>query len=298
MVSIIVPVHNAREYLVRCLESIRRQTYDNIEVILVNDGSEDDSLKICMYYQVIDTRFRIIDKPQTGVSDTRNQGIEAAAGKYLQFVDSDDWIAEDATFTMVDAAQKAECDMVITHFYRVVGKRISHQGHIRNEEVMGRQQFAGYMMHAPANFYYGVMWNKLFRRDIVQNNGIRCMAGLNWCEDFIFNLEYLQYAQRIYAVPNPTYYYVKTKNSLISTEVTLKQTIKVKLLIFDYYKELYKSVEMYDDNKRRVQKFLISVAKDGGIFPYKHSSRQDERKVYGKGFGNRQDKECGLKPGV
>lgn len=265
LVSIIVPIYNTGDYLMKCLESIRLQSYRNIEVILVNDGSADNSLQICMDYQIMDPRFKLIDKPNTGVSDTRNMGIAAAKGKYLQFVDSDDWITEDATRVMAEAALKTGSDMVITHFYRIIGRKISHQGHIKEEAIMGRQQFAEHMMKAPANFYYGVMWNKLFRRDIVEQNMIRCMTEISWCEDFLFNLEYLQYAQRIYAIPVPLYFYVKRKDSLIATEVTLRQTIKMKLMIFDYYKELYKSVKLYDDNKRRVQKFLLSAAKDGGI---------------------------------
>lgn len=278
LVSIIVPVYNAAGYLNRCLDSISRQDYPNIEVILVNDESEDESLSICMDYQRRDSRFRVIDKPKSGVSDTRNQGIAAASGKYLQFVDSDDWIAEDATATMVLAAEDTQSDMVITHFYRIVGKHMTLQGHIRAEEVMDRQQFAEYMMKAPANFYYGVMWNKLFRREIVEQHNIRCMVGLNWCEDFIFNLEYLQYADRICSIPVPTYYYVKTKGSLIATEVTIRQTVRVKFLIFNYYKDLYKSVDLYDEHKRKVQKFLVSAAKDGGIFPYKLKTYVSKKK--------------------
>lgn len=269
LVSIIVPVHNSEGTLIKCLESIRLQKYTDIEVILVNDGSDDGSLRICQAYKEMDSRFQVIDKPATGVSDTRNRGMMIAVGKYLQFVDSDDWITEEATDLMVDAAEKSGCDMVITHFYRIVGKKTTHQGHIKEETVISRQQFAQYMMQAPANFYYGVMWNKLFRRDIVEENLIRCMISLSWCEDFLFNLEYLQFTDKIYALPIPTYYYVKSKNSLIATEVTLKQSIKMKLMIFDYYKELYKNVELYAENKRKVQRFLISAARDGGIFPYR-----------------------------
>jgi glycosyltransferase involved in cell wall biosynthesis len=135
LVSIIVPVYNAAGYLNRCLDSISRQDYRNIEVILVNDGSEDESLSICREYQRMDSRYRVIDKQNTGVSDTRNHGISVAKGKYLQFVDSDDWITEHATGTMVRAAESSGSDMVITHFYRIAGKHTTLQGHIREEVV-------------------------------------------------------------------------------------------------------------------------------------------------------------------
>ena len=97
LVSIIVPVYNAAEYLNRCVDSILRQSYTKIELILVNDGSQDDSLRICRRYARQDSRVVVINKRNSGVSDSRNQGIARARGKYLQFVDSDDWLTRNAT---------------------------------------------------------------------------------------------------------------------------------------------------------------------------------------------------------
>ena len=94
LVSIIIPVYNAASDLATCIESVRRQRYQNIEVLLVNDGSSDASLQICHMYAQRDPRFCVIDKENSGVSATRNLAIEHARGKYLQFVDSDDWLDE------------------------------------------------------------------------------------------------------------------------------------------------------------------------------------------------------------
>lgn len=127
LVSIIVPVYNSEETLARCINSILDQQYRNIEVILVNDGSTDNSLNICREFAETDSRIIVIDKENTGVSDTRNRGIAQATGKYLHFVDSDDWIAENAVKVLVDRMQETGCDLVISGFYRVINGKKSEK---------------------------------------------------------------------------------------------------------------------------------------------------------------------------
>ncbi|BCJ97409.1 glycosyltransferase family 2 protein [Anaerocolumna chitinilytica] len=264
LVSIIVPLYNGEQTIERCLTSIRNQTYKNIEVLVVNDGSKDHSMKVLKKFRDSDPRFHILNKGNSGVSDSRNLGIKNARGKYLQFVDSDDWITKDATQTFVSTAETYNCDMVITDYHRVVNHKIYIKGHIPEEGLVSRRQFAEFMMKAPANFYYGVMWNKFFRTDIIKSHKLKCNRDLNWCEDFLFNLEYLQYVKDVYVIKTPVYYYVKTKGSLVATQVNLRQTIRTKGILFDYYKDLYKSMDIYDENKLRIQMFYIAVARDTG----------------------------------
>ena len=175
-VSIIVPVYNAEKFLNRCVDSILGQEYRDFELILVDDGSRDMSGSICDAYAKTDERVVVIHKENSGVSDTRNQGIERAKGTYLQFVDSDDWLTPDATKLMVRAAEEHGCDMVISDFYRVVGDMVSRKGDIESDCVIDREEFASFMMENPADYYYGVLWNKLYRRDLVNRFGIRMDA--------------------------------------------------------------------------------------------------------------------------
>ena len=113
LVSIIVPIYNSAKDMVPCLESIKNQKYQNLEVLLVNDGSNDASLEICRMYARLDSRIIIIDKENSGVSGTRNVAIERATGQYLQFVDSDDQLDPNATRLLVEAATETESDLVI-----------------------------------------------------------------------------------------------------------------------------------------------------------------------------------------
>ena len=131
MVSIIVPVYNAEQYLRRCVDSILNQEYTDYELLLVNDGSTDASGDICEEYGDQDPRVIVIQKENTGVSDSRNRALDRARGKYLQFLDSDDWITPDATRLFVRAAEEYGCDMVISDFYRVVGER-AYQRRVRS----------------------------------------------------------------------------------------------------------------------------------------------------------------------
>ena len=269
-VSIIVPVYNAEKYLRRCIESILNQEYADFELILSDDGSTDGSGSICDEYAAQDERIRVIHKENSGVSDTRNRAMRLARGTYLQFVDSDDWLTPDATRLLVRTAQEQDCDMVISDFYRVVGERVSHKGDIEEDRVMSREEFASCMMENPADFYYGVLWNKLYRRDLVEEHHLRMDVDISWCEDFMFNLEYIRYAERFYALRTPIYYYVKRKGSLAAQGMNISKTIKMKLMVFEYYNNFYKHVldeEDYEKNRLQVYRFLIDAASDGFLGP-------------------------------
>ena len=263
MVSIIVPVYNGEKSIERCLRSIQNQSYTNIEVIVVNDGSTDHTEKVIKKYVEEDARFHYIKKDNTGVSDSRNIGMASAKGEYFQFVDGDDWLVKQATEEFVRTAQLYDCDMVISDFYRVCGRKIMVKGHIDMGPVITRTKFAEYMMKAPANFYYGVLWNKFFKADIIRKFSLVCDTDLDWCEDFRFNLEYLQSVGNVGVIDRPLYYYVKTKGSLVDTQAgSLQLTIKTKRKLFDYYKELYQALDLYEENKLKIQMFYLSFAHD------------------------------------
>lgn len=274
LVSVIVPVYNASSHVARCLESIRKQTYKNLEIIVVNDGSQDASLPVCQMYARVDGRILLIDKANGGVSAARNLAIGMAKGKYLQFADSDDYLDPNATQLMVDKAEANQADMVIAHYFRVERVKVppeNEEGEPREREVISRYgflnegfyskvDFAKYLMQEPASFYYGVMWNKLYRRDIVHTHAIRCSEELTWSEDLLFNLEYIRYAARFYALETPVYYYVQNPQSITASKMNLRNTITTKASLFAYYKELYEDMGLYEQNKLQIFKYLVSTA--------------------------------------
>lgn len=260
LVSIVVPIYNAAPNLAGCIQSIRKQRYENLEILLVNDGSEDVSLPICDMYARINPRITVINRPNSGVSATRNYAIEHAHGDYLQFVDSDDWLDRNATRLLVERALETDCDMVIARYCRVDGEKQTVHGFLSEGPCLSQRDLARYLLEEPASFYYGVMWNKLYRRSIIEDHHIRCNEEMTWSEDFLFNLEYIRYANSFCALETPIYYYRKNNKSITATKVNFLNAVKVKTSLFPYYKQLYTDIGLYEQFKPQIYRYLVSTA--------------------------------------
>ncbi len=264
-VSIIVPVYNAEKGIRRCVDSILGQEFTDFELLLVDDGSTDGSPAILDAYAAADPRVTVIHKPNSGVSATRNLALGKAKGTYIQFLDADDWITEDATKLLVRSALENNADMVIADFYRVVGNDVARKGQISGDATrLSRQEYADLMMKDPADFYYGVIWNKLYRASIIRDHDVRMDETLNWCEDFIFNLEYVLHVRTVAVLRSPIYYYVKTEGSLVS-RTDLTDVVRMKRTVLGYYRDFYRSVFDEDEYKRRrtdIYRYLVSFATD------------------------------------
>ena len=277
-ISIIVPVYCAQETLSRCVDSVLKQDFEDFELILVDDGSTDGSAALCDAYQAQDKRVRVFHKENTGVSDSRNLGIRMARGRYIQFLDSDDWLAPEACRLLFTAAAEHACDLVIADFYRVVEERIARKGAIKQEGLLSRDEFSTYLMERPSDFYYGVLWNKLFRRDLIEQYRIYLDEDISWCEDIIFNLEYFIHMENVYVLRVPVYYYVKSKDSLSNHAITLSRVIQTKTLVSEYYKEFCtQTVKNGKSDKTAMYRFYLSGAMDGKL-PV-HASRLGEERV-------------------
>ena len=269
-ISIIVPIYNAQKTIERCIDSILNQDFSDFELILIDDGSKDNSGKICDTYAGKDQRVRVIHKENSGVSASRNLALREAKGEYLQFLDADDWITPNATRLLVESMETNDCDMVIADFYRVIGERLSHKGSIDEDGVLSREEFANNMMENPADFYYGVLWNKLYKRSIIEKYQLCMNPKISWCEDFMFNLEYIRHCENIFVLQVPIYYYVKTKGSLVSQSMSLTKTIKTKMMVFEYYNDFYKQVlteEEYEKKRLQIYSYLTDMASDEIVPP-------------------------------
>lgn len=287
LVSIVVPVYNAKTHIARCIESIRAQTYRNLEIILLNDGSKDVSLPVCEMFRRVDDRILLVDKDNSGVSDTRNLGLKLAQGKYIQFVDSDDYLAPDYTENLVTNAEQSGADLVIAHYNMVIPRGVAPVRELNAlvelgeklhalpedqpepevrvygflpEGAMDKNTFALHLMDRPASFYYGVLWNKLYRRDLLTQHELCFFSEINWCEDFLFNLQYIRYANTFYATEKPGYYYVQNPQSICHTKVNVVSIAQMKREMFHYYKELYEQLGLYEENRLAIHKYLVDVA--------------------------------------
>lgn len=268
-VSIIVPVYNAQNAIGRCIESIIEQEYKDFELLLMDDGSKDASPEILDTYAAKNERIRVIHKPNSGVSDTRNHAMQLARGEYLQFLDADDWISANSTKELVRAMEENDVDLVVADFYRVVGENLARKGSIEADHVLTQKEFAQYLMDSPADYYYGVVWNKLYKKEIIDTYNIKMDESLSFCEDFIFNLEYYLHCKHVYPLQVPVYYYVKTEGSIVS-QISISDIYKMKMNVFQYYEDFFKNIfdeDEYQEEKIDIAKFYIAAAHDNFAFP-------------------------------
>ncbi len=214
-VSVIIPVYRSEEYLSSLLQDLMMQTYENLEIIIINDGSPDNSQLIIEEYASKDKRIQYIKTDNLGVSKARNKGLELATGKYIRFVDADDRIPENSIKLLVEAMEEDEEIDIVFGVYKDLSDRQLYTGNDNsNKKVLMEEMLQHFVMYI-RTFYYGVVWNKLYKREIIQKYNLRFQEDIFWCEDFLFNLEYYDKCKYIYYLDNTkkVYTYIEHKNS-------------------------------------------------------------------------------------
>lgn len=232
-VSVIIPVYNASKYLDKCMESICGQTYHNLEIILVNDGSTDDSRSICERWERKDNRINVINKVNSGPSETRNRGIEIATGDYIYFVDSDDYIACNLIEEVVTYMNKGY-DMVSFNHYKVYEKgKIEKSVHLEQAEYIKSNKTDNQLFFLQKLLKYKLGWEtctRIFRREIINEYNIRFVEGVNLAEDLYFNLCYCAHSRKIFNLDKELYYYRQHSESIMSHEKMRLNIDKMDLL--------------------------------------------------------------------
>ena len=201
MISVIVPIYNTEKYLPKCLDSLVSQTFHDVEFILVDDGSTDNSGAIIDQYT--DPRFRIFHTENHGLSSARNFGIEKARGEWLMFVDSDDWVDSGFCEIPYQAAVHDDSDLIIFRSYVLKNGRVSGGEPSTTKEIIDHEKALRYGSAA--------VWNKLYKRELF--DGIRFPEGYVF-EDVATTHKILMKAKRIVMIPNVLYYYMHRRDSL------------------------------------------------------------------------------------
>ena len=274
LVSVIVPAYNAAGFISRCVESITSQSYPELEILLLNDGSTDDTLAVCRKLAAADSRIRVVDKPNTGAADTRSCGLALAHGEYIQFADSDDHLLPGCTANLVAAMQRSHADLVRAPYRMMVPRKDggydTREYSLLPAGVYNKVDYLWQLTGNAAAFYYGVLWNKLYRRDLIIEHDIRCCTELKWCEDFLFNMDYYARMSTACTLDTPIYYYIKRKGSLANSYEAMAPTrvFKMRKAMYEPYKELFESMEMYEKHRTQIMMFFIDFARDGGVPPF------------------------------
>ena len=239
-VSIIIPVYNREEYLDRCISSMINQTFSNIEIILINDGSTDGSAEICDSYAQKDSRITVIHKPNGGVSSARNAGLEIMTGDYLCFCDSDDYFAPEMVEKSLKQILAEDADMCTFNSYHNdnPSERKFFPVNIEIEVFDCGRFFAEYIHNGQAPYN---VWSSIYKASLIKENDIRfCDYKRVFSEDSLFNLMFWSICKKYTHLDDCLYYYFRHENSLMTSSVP-----------GDYIKRHVARVEDYENFVKR-----------------------------------------------
>jgi len=218
-VSVIVPIYQVEKYLARCLDSILTQTFEDYELILVNDGTKDNCPAMMQAYADRDSRIRQVHKENGGLSSARNAGLDVAQGEYIAFIDSDDYAAPTWLEDIVRAADETGAEQVLYNYRLVIdGEEKEAYLHFEDETIdVDRLGLADYFYQYWMPYKHGQeAWSKLYRRDVIEKHGLRFAPNKEvFAEDTHFSAMYLMHTHKIAALKTPYIYYIQRGDSLM-----------------------------------------------------------------------------------
>ena len=211
-VSVIIPVYKTKEYLRQCVDSVIKQTYEKLEIILVDDGSPDSSGTICDAYAQKDDRIQVIHKDNGGLSSARNAGIAVAQGKYICFVDSDDYLHAEYVSRLVCAMEEGSAQMAACVFCETTDRNVYQEQLPKSDlQIITDKKFHGALTEES---YCGYACNKLFLKAVIQEKHLLFDETIYNGEDLPFVVEYLTHCEKVAFIKDPLYYYYIRDNSI------------------------------------------------------------------------------------
>ena len=273
LVSVIVPVYNVERYLKRCVESILNQTYTNIEVLLIDDGSKDNSGAICDEYTRKDIRVKVVHKENGGVSVARNLAIDMAKGEYIFFVDSDDWISEKSIEKHVELIKNNSCQLTFSMW--------EARGFLKQYFTLDNDKINLYDKERNTGDFllkFRTPWNKLFVSKIIKENNIRFPIGVKYGEDTFFVWEYLKYCKEICMCKDVLYLY-NTLNLRSATRQNYSDRAKWLLSDLEILVELVEMYGMKDHYKYQVVEEFLTFGIEAGYLDVLRDNKKDKKKI-------------------
>ena len=279
LVSVIIPIYNVENYLERCLDSVINQTIKDIEIILVNDGSTDNSGAICNKYAEKDKRIIVINKKNGGLSDARNKGLDKASGKYIAFVDSDDFIHKDMLYKLVNQCEQLDCDIAIgSHMRFSKIEEIKEVEKIYNPILFDSiSAMSNYLADNEDKKIFTMVCDKIYKRELFDD--IRFPYGKLY-EDGFVTYKLLYKAKKIVYIEDILYYYYQRSGSIMNKGFTLKS-----LESYDDWRQIFLFIDekmpelSYLAATKYINKHLVTYMQ---IFKCNQDKSNDILKIYKK----------------
>ena len=260
-VSIIVPVYNIENYIRVCVESILAQTYASLELILVDDGSKDNSGILCDEYAVIDPRVKVIHKENGGVSSARNAGLRQAKGDWIMHVDGDDWIEPDMIESLIEAAKATEADLVFSDFIKYGPNAGNNQLPSWNsDKIDSMSRYIAYVMTT--------IWGSIAKRSLYIDHSLKSPEGISYCEDFHLIVRLCHYAKKIANVHRPFYHYRYRPTSIMSN-MSRKTEVDEQWVYQDTIR-FFKEQGVYEDYRKVMSWRVLKGAQELLLDPSEH----------------------------
>lgn len=266
MVSIIVPVYDAEKYLDRCLNSIFQQTLEDIEIICVNDGSNDGSLDIIKKYAKKDTRICIVDKKNGGLVSARKAGVSEAKGKYIGFVDSDDWIEPEMYEKLYSHARDSNCDIVCSGYYfegNYVSRHVDQVdfGVYDSKKMQGLRDLTVMNLGKRSVGIRASLCCKLFSRNILEKIYPQISDEITISEDKIGTLYSFLEAESVAVVDEAYYHYMKNDNSMVNSYD--QQYLKHVQIVWEHFRKVYEHPHFSDSMRLQAEIYLTDMLYKG-----------------------------------
>ena len=257
LISIIIPVYKVEKYLEKCIKSVLDQTYKNIQIILVDDGSPDNCGNICDNYAKIDNRIEVIHKANGGLSEARNVGLKVARGEYIGFVDSDDYVSNEMFENLYNTLISNDVDVSICNFYTVINNKNIIKNADNGVEIYNKLEILKEILLDKKIQSYA--WNKLYKRELFKD--IEYPVGKKY-EDIGTTFYILEKCNKIAVSGSPEYYYITRGDSIVNnnTEGTVIDYISLISDRYDYIDKKYKELKKYNDYY--ITKTLITAYTD------------------------------------
>lgn len=264
LVSVIIPVYNGAKRIESCIRSVLAQKAGLMEIIVVDDGSTDETGTILDNLAAEDSSLIVIHQQNGGAAAARNRGLDASRGTYIRFVDADDHLTEDGIQPMVEAMQKEDCQLVIAGYTQKLCGKEQQVDLYGKDAVVPVQEALQHMNPRSNSFYYGVLWNKLFCGDIIRQHHIRFREELKLAEDFTFVCHYMCHVDRVCYLCNAVYAYFRNGSGLTVQHCLdcVKHPLlncKLKKFLFDQLKQLYVVKGVYLRHRRTLWIYLFRI---------------------------------------
>lgn len=247
LITVMIPAYNAQKYIGRCIESLIEQTYKDIEILIVNDGSKDSTKSICEEFSQKDARVRLVNQENGGEGAARNTGLREARGKYLTFVDADDYVKEDFIERLHTNLVNNEAGLAICGFTELREDTVLNE---TSGDITIMNQEEGMEMLLREDSFKGYVWNKIFDLDIIRQNKLSFDVSLAVWTDVLFVFQYMIHIDKIVFDPTPEYYYIYLEtsvshgggNNVIAVEKSYS-AIRAKEQMVDYIPDNYLKVK-------------------------------------------------------